>query len=107
MRANWRGDRAGNKYLRRWEEAKHTALTIPNPRLGRVMRDGEADNKGRAKATDLFLWDLYVMWRTLEGLPIRPDKYSAVRGRYHNGDEARDALYCLTLDEAKAMVFTQ
>lgn len=93
-----------NKYVKRWLEAKHSALTIPNPRLGRLMGDGEADAKGRRKATDLFLWDLYVMWRTLEGLTIRPDKYSAIRGHYHNGQEARDTLYTLTLDEARAMV---
>jgi hypothetical protein len=86
------------------DEAKHTALTMPNVRLGRVMRDGEADDKGRRKATDLFLWDLYVMWRTLEGLDIRADKYSAVRGRYHNGQEANEQRYQLTLDEARAMV---
>lgn len=104
MRMPWKGPRASHKYLRRWEEAKHSALTVLNPRLGRVMRDGEADDKGRRKATDLFLWDLYVMWRTLEGLPIRPDKYSAVRGRYHNGQEAKDAQYMLALDEAKEIV---
>ena len=69
------------------------------------MKAGEADAKGRRKATDLFLWDYYVMARTLAGLTIRPDKYSAVRGRFHNGAEAVDARYTLTLDEAKAIVF--
>jgi len=92
-----------NKYMQRWLEAKHAALTIPNPRLGRLMRDGEADSKGRRKATDLFLWDLYVMWRTLAGLPIRADKYSAVRGRYHNGQQAGEQPYMLTLDEAREL----
>lgn len=92
------------KYIRRWEEAKHTALTLPNPRTGEVMVKG-ADDKARRKATDLFLWDLYVMWRTLEGLTVRPDKYSAFRGRYHNGQEAIDAECVISLDEAKAMVF--
>jgi hypothetical protein len=99
------GKKKKSKYLRRWDEAKQSALTLPNARLERVMKPGEADDKGRRKATDLFLWDLYVMWRTLEGLSIRPDKYSAVRGHYHNGQEARDAEYLLTLDEARTMVF--
>lgn len=94
-----------NKYLRRWSDAKQSALTMQNPRLGRVMRPHEADDKGRRKATDLFLWDLYVMWRTLAGLPIRPDKYSAVRGHYHSGEEARDVEHRLTLEEATSMVF--
>lgn len=92
------------KYLDRWATAKHSALTLPNVRLGRVMRPGEADDKGRKKATDLFLWDLYRMGRALAGLPIRPDKYSTVRGRFHNGAEARDAFYIETVVEARAGV---
>lgn len=98
------------KYTRRWAEGLHSALTLPNKRLSEkagaptVMNGGQANEKGRRKATDLFLWDLYVVWRTLEGLTVRPDKYSAIRGRYHNGQEARDSEYVLTLEEARAIV---
>ena len=84
------------KYLRRWSEAAHGRRTT-----GRAKG---ADAAGRRKATDLFLWDYYVVARTLAGLSVRPDKYAAIRGRYHNGEEARDAEYFLTLDEALAMV---
>jgi hypothetical protein len=84
------------KYLTRWTEAVHTRKTS-----GRELGAYKA---GRMKTTDLFLWDLYLMWRTLEGLTVRPDKFSALRGRYHNGQEARDTLMVLTLDEARAAV---
>lgn len=104
MRQSCGKDRATNRYLKRWDDAKHTSQC---QRGTTGKSDGFADDKGRRKATDLFLWDLYVMWRTLAGLPIRPDKYSAIRGRYHDGTEARDALYNLTLDEARAMVGVQ
>lgn len=92
------------KYTRRWGEGLHAALTFPNVRLGRIMTAAEANEKGRRKATDLLLWDLYVMWRTLDGLDIRADKYSAIRGRFHNGQEANEQRYALTLEEAKEIV---
>ena len=104
MRMSCAKERATNRYLKRWDDAKHTALTIPNARLGRVMRDGEADDKGRRKATDLFLWDLYVMWRTLEGLPVWPDKYAAMRGVMHGGAGCENVPMTLTLDEGREMV---
>jgi hypothetical protein len=85
-----------NKYLRRWSEA-WTGRLSEGRELG-------AFNAARRKATDLFLWDLYVVWRTLEGMTVRPDKFSVVRGRYHNGEEARDTLYTLTLEEALELV---
>jgi hypothetical protein len=104
MRQSCGKTRDAHRYLKRWDDAKHTALTIPNARLGRVMHAGEADAKGRRKATDLFLWDLYVMWRTLEGLPVWPDKYSAMRGFMHGGAGCQNAPQVLTLDEAREMV---
>ena len=93
-----------NKYLRRWVDAKHAAQTFPNARLGRVMRPGEADDKGRKKATDLLLWDIYVMWRTLEGLPVMADKFSNERGVFHGGVPVWEGARVLTLDEARAIV---
>lgn len=84
------------KYLDRWYNASYSRRT--------TGRDKGADKAGRMKATDLFLWDLYVMWRTLEGLDIRPDKYSAIRGRWHNGQECHDSRYTLTIEEAREVV---
>jgi hypothetical protein len=103
MRMSCAKERETNRYLKRWDDAKHTALSFPNERLGRVMYAGEADDKGRRKATDLFLWDLYVMWRTLEGLVVWPDKYSAMRGFVHGGAGCENVPKLLTLDEAKVL----
>lgn len=85
-----------NKYLDRWLMASHTRYT--------TGRQKGAFKAGRMKATDLFLWDLYVVWRSLEGLDIRPDKYSAIRGRWHNGRECHDSRYSLTVEEALSTV---
>lgn len=93
-----------SKYLKRWIDAKHTALTLPNVRLGRVMHAGEAHDKGRRKATDLFLWDLYVVWRAIEGLPIWADKYATARGAMHGGGPAWIGPRDITLDEALEMI---
>ena len=100
MRQSCAKTREEHRYLKRWDDAKRTALTMPNERLGRVMRPGEADDKGRRKATDLFLWDLYVMWRTIEGLPVWPDKYSSMRGFMHGGAGCENVPKLLSLDEA-------
>lgn len=93
-----------SKYLRRWVDAKHSALTLPNARLGRVMKAGEAHDKGRRKATDLFLWDLYVVWRAIEGLPIWADKWAVTRGTMHGGGPAWQGPRDISLDEAMEMI---
>jgi hypothetical protein len=80
------------KYLTRWTEAVHFRST--------TGREKGADHAGRRKATDLFLWDLYVVWRTLEGLSVWPDKYSAMRGYKHGGTPVENAPRIYTLDEA-------
>jgi hypothetical protein len=84
------------KYLTRWTDAVHFRST--------TGREQGADHAGRRKATDLFLWDLYVVWRTLEGLPVWPDKYSAMRGYVHGGAPCVNAPRVYTLDEALAEV---
>lgn len=85
------------KYLDRWYDAKHTRLCRGEPRY-------KADNAGRKKATDLLLWDLYVMWRTLEGLEVWPDKWAQDRGFFHGGTPVWDRPRHLTLEEARAVV---
>lgn len=98
-----------SKYLVIWEQAKRTALA----KAGVVADDdvaakgvrGFADAKGRRKATEIFLQDLYIMWRTLEGLPVWPPFLSARRGFLHGGVKpAIDAPRVLTLDDARELV---
>jgi hypothetical protein len=92
------------KYLDRWLAASHFERT--NPREPRAGTDGKPrrpipDYKGRMKATDLFLWDLYVVWRALEGLDMRHDKFSVQRGRDHAGREVNlDVRFTLSVEEA-------
>jgi hypothetical protein len=85
-----------NKYLERWFNAVHSRKM--------VGRDLGADHAGRRKATDLFLEDLYVLWRTLEGLPVWPDLYSVRRGFYHGGAPCVNEGKVLSLNEALKVV---
>jgi hypothetical protein len=85
------------KYLDRWHAASFSRRT-----MGRAKG---ADAAGRMKATDLLLWDLYVMWRTIEGLDIRHDKFTVSRGHDHAGNAVdRDTPFRLTLSEAREIV---
>lgn len=86
------------KYLDRWLNAKHYAMTAKG------KTKGQADSTGRRKATDLFLEDLYVVWRTLEGLPVWPDLYSARRGFRHGGAPCINEGVLMTLEQALVAV---
>ena len=67
-----------NKYLDIWYNAKHGALHAG-------MKPGAADAKGRRKAADVFILDLYTMWRALEGLEVWPSYYEHRIGPGHRG----------------------
>lgn len=62
---------------------------------------------GWHKACDVFLEDLYIIGRTLAGLPVWPSYYAAKLGYTHGGKvkvEKGDAPRLLTLDEALNLV---
>ena len=63
-------------------------------------------NQGWVKAADLFLTDLYIVWRTLEGLPVWPSYLDGVlRGVAHgSGEPVVNQPTMLTLDEALEIV---
>jgi hypothetical protein len=96
-----------NKYLDIWYNAKHGAVASG-------MTTG-ADSKGRNKAIDAFLLDLYTIWRTLEGLEVWSSYYEHKIGEGHRGwhlieknirsmaQGRPDAPCLLTLEEAKAL----
>lgn len=67
-----------NKYLEIWYNAKHRALL-------QGMGKGAADSKGRNKATDVFLLDLYTVWRSIERLESYPSYYEHHIGEGHRG----------------------
>lgn len=87
-----------NKYLDRWYEAKRAALTVQG------MKAGKAQSKGMRKAIDLFLLDLYTVWRAIEGLPIWPSYYEAQRGYMHGGSPAEQGPRTFTTTAALQFV---
>lgn len=88
--------------------------TITDFRTGKTMTntDGRTPRSAaqfvfqtaRRKMLDVFLEDLYVVWRALEGLPVWPDWYAGKLGYSHGGKIRVDAPKMLTLEEAKALV---
>jgi len=87
-----------NKYLDRWYDAKHAALTVQG------MKPGKAQSKGMRKAIDLFLLDLYTIWRAIEGLPIWPSYYEQQRGYMHGGAPADQGSRTYTVAAALQFV---
>ena len=61
---------------------------------------------GRLKATDVFLEDVYMVWRAIEGLPVWPSWYAAKLGYLHGGQPLREKAgpYMLTLEDALELV---
>lgn len=96
-----------NKYLDIWYNAKRGSVVGG-------MQTG-ADSKGRNKAIDAFLLDLYTIWRTLEGLEVWSSYYEHKIGEGHRGwhlieknmrsvaQGRPDAPCLLTLEEAKTL----
>jgi hypothetical protein len=84
------------KYLDCWLNAVHWRKTNG--------KEKGAEAAGRRKATDLFLEDLYMVWRTLERLPVWPDLYSARRGYRHGGAPCLNEGIIMTMDQALAAV---
>lgn len=99
-----------SKYLKIWADVKHREMHSERVREGNMYRrpSGEwhkgagahAAKKGWHKAADIFIEDLYVVWRALEGLPVWPSYYEAKLGFAHGGDIAVNAPKSMTLDEA-------
>lgn len=97
-----------SKYLQRQSEAFHRSMTMDGIRAVKPVATehlpGFAMKKAMAKAGDLFIWDLYVIWRTLSGLPIYAEKFALERGVRHDGSKPWEGPRMLSLDEARAMV---
>lgn len=59
-----------------------------------------AHSTGWHKAADVFVEDLYIIGRTLEGLPVWPSYHAAKLGYSHGGKICVDAPRMLTIEEA-------
>jgi hypothetical protein len=92
-----------SKYLDHWAEVLHTGRTMPyaNP-------DGKPtniDKKGRMKAADVFIEDLYLVMRTLAGLDVFPTYHTMMRNRLHGSEKpALNVGVPMTVEEAFAHV---
>lgn len=62
------------------------------------------DSTGWHKAADVFLEDLYVVGRAIEGLPVWPNYYAAKLGYAHGGKICVNAPRMLTLADALELV---
>jgi len=107
--------RKPNKYVKIWDDYKARAAAS-----GELEAKGKGyvDAKGRRKAADVFIEDLYTVWRSLEGLPVWPAWYAAKCGYSHGGKiftpgaTADDSLRAqgfnvprhMTFDEALALI---
>ena len=112
------GGTPNNKYQQIWADYKHGIRTgrgwVPDkkdPTKGHLVRaDGEIkpmgwiDATGRRKATSVFLEDLYIVWRTLEGLDVWPAYHAKQLGHFHGGKVCNNTPRRLTIDEALELV---
>lgn len=73
---------------------------------GSDRKQRKPKTNGWVKSADLLALDLYVMWRTLEGLPVWPTYLEGVvRGAEHKtGNLIPNVPRVLTLEEARSMV---
>ncbi len=76
----------------RYDAATNTLLTPEGDRIMKYASNGPnisarkwIRETGRRKATDVFLTDLYLVWRSLEGLPVWPGYHAAKLGYFHGG----------------------
>ena len=97
-------------YFRRLVEYKHRLQTggrydeATNTFDGRKGGKAIVHNMAWRPAAQLLIEHLYIVWRTLEGLPVWPS-YEAVKLGYgHGGKVVVNAPKMLTLDEALAVV---
>lgn len=107
-----------SKYLDIWhnkkarvlmsERVKDGKITLLIPRVTKggkkiteVSAQGFAHSVGWHTAASVFLYDLYLMWRALEGLPVWLSYYEWARGREHNGPpiERENKPRMMTVDQ--------
>lgn len=101
-----------SKYLDVWANTKHRVLSSERVHDGKlvagsgkvVSAKGHAHSMGWHKAADVFLEDLYIVWRAMEGLPVWPSYYAAKLGYEHGGRICVNAPKLISVEEALDMV---
>ena len=74
-----------SKYLDHWAAGKFSQRTCPAPAKGTPPHVARPEDKGRMKATDSFLEDLYMVMRSLAGLEVWPT-YATIKRGFAHGD---------------------
>lgn len=87
-------------------ELSHPRKARDGEMITHVSARGFAHSYGWHKAADVFLEDLYTVWRAIEGLPVWPAFYAAKLSGYKHasGKICVDAPTMLTLEEALELV---
>ena len=111
----------GNKYLKIWTDAAHRVeqservfdrgVDKEGKWTGKIETNGKkvsargfVDSYGWHKAADIFIEDLYVVWRAIEGLEVWPSYYAAKLGYEHGGKISVNAPRILSIREALDIV---
>lgn len=111
----WRvgvGNDQTSKYLTIWQDYKHRRLNSSRVINGKIevrghmiSAAGHAHSYGWHKAADVFVMDLYMIWRALEGLPVWCPYEIDKLGYWHASDmPAWKGGKIMTVREAKELV---
>jgi len=93
------GKNMSSKYLQAWANKKTQMMNRAEP-----ATRGAAHSAGWHVAMRIFLEDMYIVWRTMEGLPIWPDYNAGKLGYAHGGKIVVNEPRLLTLEQAKELV---
>lgn len=98
------------KYLDVWNDYKHRMMhsarvdVAANTMDGKKGAKAKIDSTGWHKAADVFVEDLYIVWRALEGHPVWCSYQAAKLGYEHGGKIAVTEPRRMTVAEALTLV---
>lgn len=70
-------------YKARLEQEESTVLHVGKEKQWKDVNKGHRDRAAKRYMIKMFLKDLYVAWRTIEGLPVRPSYQEEYLGHKH------------------------
>lgn len=70
-------------YKARLEQEENTVLHVGKEKQWKEVNKGHRDRAAKRYMIKMFLKDLYVAWRTIEGLPVRPSYQEEYLGHKH------------------------
>jgi len=70
-------------YKARLEQEENTVLHVGKEKQWKDVNKGHRDRAAKRYMIKMFLKDLYVAWRTIEGLPVRPSYQEEYLGHKH------------------------